>query len=546
MSFDIILKEEPGAIADVELTPDSDGVQRWVTPNLRATDDRLLPAFSAALLARAKGPVMPESLLLAPAAPLEAIPAFRLIDVLHCLDRDSAAIREAFSGKVVLVGSNLAEEDRSRTPDRFMQPPRSRGAGTDACSLGRLGASNPDNRTSPGVFVHAAAMQSVLTGNIVRPLPPAGRAGTAMLASVGGALLGFSASPGVAVAGVVALALALFVLAVVLLAYGLWFPVAVPAAVAIASMVLAYFVRFLVEERRRRRVQNAFTHYLAPSIVEKLVKDEVELSLGGELREVTIMFADFSGFTALSGRIGPAELMDVTNTYLRVVVDAVESTGGYVDKFIGDAVMGVWGAPVASRDHAASAARAALKALDSVMRVKSDADAHGAPGYTVKIGLNSGLAVVGNVGAPQRYNYTAIGEAVNVAARLESVPGDYGCRIVVGPATAAAIGDRFVLCELDWIRVKGKEEAIAVYELLGEKSPADAAELGYAQQYQAALERYRAADFAAAEKIWRCGVKHPHFAGAVTSPPPVMALRCAEMLKAPPIDWDGVFVKTSK
>jgi adenylate cyclase len=274
MSFDIILKEEPGAIADVELTPDSDGVQRWVTPNLRATDDRLLPAFSAALLARAKGPVMPESLLLAPAAPLEAIPAFRLIDVLHCLDRDSAAIREAFSGKVVLVGSNLAEEDRSRTPDRFMQPPRSRGAGTDACSLGRLGASNPDNRTSPGVFVHAAAMQSVLTGNIVRPLPPAGRAGTAMLASVGGALLGFSASPGVAVAGVVALALALFVLAVVLLAYGLWFPVAVPAAVAIASMVLAYFVRFLVEERRRRRVQNAFTHYLAPSIVEKLVKDE--------------------------------------------------------------------------------------------------------------------------------------------------------------------------------------------------------------------------------------------------------------------------------
>jgi adenylate cyclase len=258
------------------------------------------------------------------------------------------------------------------------------------------------------------------------------------------------------------------------------------------------------------------------------------------------MFADLSGFTALSGKLRPAELMAVTNTYLQLMVEAVESTGGYVNSFIGDAVMGIWGAPVADPDHAASAARTALKVVEKVMQAKADADARGMPGYTVKIGLNSGPVVVGNVGAPKRYNYTAVGEAVNIAARLESVPVDYGCRIVVGPAAAAAIGDCFVLCELDWVRVKGKEEAIAVYELLGEKAPADMAELGYAQQYQAALERYRAADFAAAEETWRCKARHPHFADAATSPPLVMARRCAELLKAPPIAWDGVFVKTSK
>jgi adenylate cyclase len=154
--------------------------------------------------------------------------------------------------------------------------------------------------------------------------------------------------------------------------------------------------------------------------------------------------------------------------------------------------------------------------------------------------------VVGNVGAPGRFKYSAVGETVNIGARLESVPDDYGCRIVVGPATAAAIGDRFLLCELDWVRVKGKAEAIAVYELLGEKSPPGAAEIGYAQEYCTALERYRSADFAAAEEIWRCRAKHPHFADAVTSPPLVMARRCAELLRAPPTAWDGVFVKTTK
>jgi adenylate cyclase len=112
-------------------------------------------------------------------------------------------------------------------------------------------------------------------------------------------------------------------------------------------------------------------------------------------------------------------------------------------------------------DHAANAARAALHVVASVMQAKTDADRRGVPGYAVKIGLNSGPAVVGNIGAPKRYNYTAVGETVNIAAQLESVPEDYGCRIVVGPNTAAAIGDRFVICELDWIKVKGKDSSLS-------------------------------------------------------------------------------------
>jgi adenylate cyclase len=148
-----------------------------------------------------------------------------------------------------------------------------------------------------------------------------------------------------------------------------------------------------------------------------------------------------------------------------------------------------------------------------------------------------------NVGAPGRYSYKAVGETVNVGARLESVPDDYGCHIVVGPATAAMIGDRFVVCELDWIRVKGKAEPIAVYELVAEKASAAPAALGYPAQYRAALDQYRAGHFEEAERCWLEHVKHPYFGD---HSPRVMAERAAALRADPPVEWDGVYVKMTK
>ena len=538
-------RDEPAAIGFAELIPDSDGVQRRVTAKLSTADGQSLQTLSSALLARGHGPAMPEPLLLAPSAPLEAIPTYRLIDVLRCLEQRPASVTEALSGKIVLIGSNLPEEDRKRTPDRFMRQSPALPQDGSGCSLGRLGPSHVGSGTTPGVFVHAAAVQSAMTGNIVRPAPVLGRSAVAVLASLAGSSLGFAMTPWIAALGVAAVAICCLGLASVLLPLGLWLPLTVPIAAAIISMVLAYFVRFLAEERRRRRVQEAFNHYLAPSVVEQLADSEAELRLGGEEREITVMFADLSGFTALSTRLAPEALTALTNTYHALMVEAVEATGGYVNQFLGDAVMAFWGAPLLDPDHAANAARAALRVVESVMRAKAEADARGVPGYAVKIGLNTGPAVVGNVGAPRRYNYTAIGETVNIAARLESVPEDYGCRIVVGPSTAAAIADRFVLCELDWIKVKGKEEAFSIYQLVAEKSAATAAQFRYRGEYQAGLERYRAGDFAAAERIWRCE-KTPGNDSEAKSPPLVMARRCAELRIAPPPVWDGVFVKTSK
>ncbi len=537
-------KPEPSAIGYAELSPDPDGVFRRVAARVATTDGQEVPTFAAALLDHAQGPALPLQVLLSPRRPLEAMPAYRLVDVLRCLDRDPAAVRQAFAGKIVLVGTTLPEEDRKRTPDRFMAPSASAKPASGGCSLDRLGASDPQGGTSPGMFVHAAAIEAVLTGNLIRPVPPLGRAAASAIMAIAGALLGFALSPVLGAFAIAALLALCLAGAPALLGFGLWFPAVLPCLAAVTAMVVAYVVRFVIEDRRRRRVQHAFGHYLAPAIVTQLLDSEAPLRLGGEEREVTIMFADLSGFTALSGKVGPAELMAVTNFYLAIIAAAVEATGGYIDKFIGDAVMGIWGAPAPDPDHAASAAHAALQAVADVMQAKADADTAGRPGYAVKIGLNSGRAVVGNVGAEKRYNYTAVGETVNIAARLESVPGDYACRIVVGPATATAIADRFVLNELDWIKLKGKAEPIPVYELVAAKSDADAKALAYPAAFHTALDRYRAGEFAAAEKGWRGAARHPYITGL--SPPLVMAERAAVLRADPPADWDGVYVKATK
>ncbi|MBV9828702.1 MAG: adenylate/guanylate cyclase domain-containing protein, partial [Alphaproteobacteria bacterium] len=536
-------KPEPGGIAYAELAPDADGIFRRVGAQVDSADGRPLPTLAHALLDRGHGPTMPQQVMLAPRQSLEAIPTYRLIDVLRCLDRDPAAIKRVFGGKTVLLGTTLAEEDRKRSPDRFMQPPGRQPLEVGACHLLQLGASDPGSGTVPGVFIHAAAIGSVLNGNLINPVSPPGRAAAAAGLAVGGGLLGFSLAPLYGVFAVTVLAMMCLATTPLLIGYGLWFPAVLPAIAAPIATAVAYVVRFVIEDRRRRRVQQAFGHYLAPAIVERLSESEAALQLGGEERDITVMFADLSGFTALSGRVGPTELMTVTNAYLAIIVAAVEATGGYVDKFIGDAVMGIWGAPGTDPDHAAAAARAALAVVAEITRAKAAADARGQPGYSVKIGVNSGRAVVGNVGAEKRYNYTAVGETVNIAARLESVPGDYACRIVIGPATAATIADRFVLNELDWIKVKGKEEPFAIFELLGERGGNSAAILGYEEQFQAALRLYRAGEFKRAAASWRA-LTHPQF--PEVSPPSIMADRAAALNREPRAVWDGVYVKETK
>ncbi|MFQ5953994.1 MAG: CHASE2 domain-containing protein [Kiloniellales bacterium] len=541
---------DPNALGYVEIQPDPGGVHRRVPLRFEAEQEGVRPSLAGALLARAGIAAPPEAILLAPRRPLQAMPAYSVIDVLRCAEHDSEALKRAFAGRTLLIGTALPEEDRRVAVDRFLPAPapdtRPPPAEGKACELQRAGASAPGSGTVPGVFIHAAAVATVSEGRLVRISPPAVIAVMSALAAAAGAAIAFAVRPWTAVAGMLAGQSGLFALGTGSLGLGLWLPWVAPGVALAGSVATAYVARYLFEERRRHRLQRAFGHYLAPSLVTRLAESEAALKLGGETREVTIMFADLIAFTERSAGLEPQQVMSAANRYLGIVADIVEETGGYVDKFIGDCVMAIWGAPAAAADHAVQAVEASRRAVAAVLHERAAAEARGEIGFTVRIGVNSGAAIVGNVGTERRTNFTAVGQTVNVAARLEGVPDAYGCYVVIGADTARLVGDRYLLCELDRVRLKGVAKPLSVFEPLAFATEATP-ELGrYAERYAAALAAYRGRRFAEAAAAWRAldypGPARTNAGGAALSPPRIMAERAAHYASRPPADdWDGVW-----
>ncbi|MGH2607493.1 MAG: adenylate/guanylate cyclase domain-containing protein [Tepidiformaceae bacterium] len=544
------LRFDERALGVVDLAADPDGSYRRVPSSHPTEAGESHPSFVAALLRRA-GATMPASLVLAPRRHLERVPTYALVDVYRCAREAPEALVQAFRGKVVLTGSVLPEEDRKVSTGRFLKPPTVSGPLLHPCGLRRLPASAPHTATVPGVFLHAAAVATVLEGRVTATAGPRVVAPAAALAAAGGAAAGLLFSPWIALLAVVVGALAITASATAALARDLWIPVAVPLLVLVGAPPLAYVVRYLAEERARQRLQRAFGHYVSPTLVARLAQDPSALRLGGERREVTVMFADLSGFTALSGKVEPEVLVRLTNEYLGYIVGAVEASGGYVDKFIGDAVMAIWGAPLPQPEHAVKGVGAALAAAARVEDARQAATARGEPGFSVKIALNSGEVIVGNVGTDRRYNYTAVGETVNLASRLESVPVLYGCKVVLGPSTAALAGKVFLVRELDWIKVKGADLPLTVFEPLGERAQADPALVERARRFEEALEHYRAMRFEEARCIWEELARAEQNAGETPrqqpTPAAVMAARARAFAVAlPPTPWDGVWVLSGK
>ena len=348
----------------------------------------------------------------------------------------------------MFIGTTLPEEDRRISSARFLAPVARQTGGKAVCGLQRLAASVPDTQDVPGVHLHAAAVQSVLSGRIVAPAPSYVAVFIAGVAALAGVAIGFLFTPAIAVAAVTVGGGILWDAEVLALLADIWLDMANGILALAAAAITAYLVRFLVVERSRRFIYNAFGHYLHQTLVERLAHGASTLKLGGESRDVTIMFADLSGFTALSGKLGPEALVEMTNAYLKRIAEAVDESGGYVDKFIGDAVMAIWNAPADALDHPAQGVAAALDIARRIEAARRAALARGEHAFDIKIGINTGPAVVGNVGSDKRFNYTAIGEAVNIAARLEGLPGVYGCRVVIGPETAARIEGHFRLARL--------------------------------------------------------------------------------------------------
>lgn len=544
-SYLAALRFDPTALGLLELLPDTDGVIREFPlshGDKNAGDDVAVRSLSAAALAKAGiGQALPPRIIPSPRQHPEAMPTYALVDVLRCMRTAPDVVKKTFEGLLVFIGSVLPDEDRRISAARYLPPANPIDSNSmKGCQLPRLGPSKANSHTVPGVYLHAMAAQAAISGNWVRPAAPLWRAVIAAALGLAGALLGLFLAPWGAFLCVFILAGLVWSAEAGALEFGLWLPAFAPILALFLTTVLAYLVRYLVSDRRRRMIQNAFGRYLAPSVVEALSESPDQLRLGGTLGDVTVMFADLSGFTALSTRTSPEELVTLTNEYLAIIADEVDASNGYVDKFIGDAVMAIWGAPIKSDQHAMEASRAALRIVDEIAKAGEAAKARGAHSFGIKIGIQSGPAIVGNVGSARRYNYTAVGETVNIAARLEGLPGVYGCSLLLGPSTAAAVGEMILLREIDHVAVKGREAPLTIFEPLGLVDAITAAQSKSNEDFSSALAHYRARRFQQAADLWRA-------MGDGDGPAQLMAARAELYIATPPAnDWDGVFVMTGK
>jgi adenylate cyclase len=231
--------------------------------------------------------------------------------------------------------------------------------------------------------------------------------------------------------------------------------------------------RFLAEERERVRIKKAFQSFVAPEVVNQIIRHPDKLRLGGERREISILFSDIRGFTTLSETMEPEAIVEVLHGYLNPMSEIVVEHGGTLDKYIGDAIMALFGAPLEQPDHSRRACATALDMVRKLRELDREWVEQGRPALKVGIGINSGLVSVGNMGSNRLFDYTAIGDNVNLASRLEGLNKFYGTEILVAGATVQHLDNGFIFREVDLVRVKGKKHPIAIYEILGEGAPED-------------------------------------------------------------------------
>lgn len=332
----------------------------------------------------------------------------------------------------------------------------------------------PFSQDLPGVEAHATLAYQMLNGRRIREAGAPARAGLqlvwALAAAAGATLLGAWG----ALVGILALAGAHTVVTFEAFAQrGVQLPFAFPLLVLAGTALAAAAVRYGVEDRRRRAIQRAFGRYVATEVVEEIARNPDALRPGGEEREVTVGFVDIRGFTTLTGTLSAPELARFLNAYFTAVEAEVQGRRGMVDKYIGDAVMFVFGAPNHLDDGAARACEAALAIVASLARRADEWARLGVPDLRVGVGVETGPAVVGNLGSERRLEYTVLGDTVNVASRLQDLNKPLGTTIVVGPGTVAAAGHGFVFKDLDRHELRGRSAPVAVHELVAARRAPD-------------------------------------------------------------------------
>lgn len=403
---------------------------------------------------------------------------------------------------------------------------------------------NPFTKDYPGVEAHATFASNMLTGSYFEKDQRYFLAGYAFLAAFG-LLVGFLVyriQPVWALTLTAALVTA-FQLGVNRFFFdrGLVVPSLLPSVGAAAVLFAGVLHRYFTEEREKRMVRTAFGRYVSAAVVEEILRDQSKLKLGGQKKILTVMFCDLVGFTKLSESMDATRLTALLNEYFTRMTRLILKHHGTLDKYMGDAVMCFWGAPLDLADHASQACQTALDMITELNLINGEWKAKYGLTIGLRIGLHTGEMNVGNMGSEQVFSYTVMGDNVNLGSRLEGVNNEYGTRVMVSEATARAAGDAFLFRPLDYVRVKGKEESVEILELVGlatEKSRHDE----WMHAFASGLEAYRAGRWDEATAAF--GACNTLRAG--DGPSLAFIERIKELKNSGQKNWDGVWKMHTK
>jgi adenylate cyclase len=393
----------------------------------------------------------------------------------------------------------------------------------------------------PGTEVHATVVDNILTQRFMarpewsRVLDVFAIVGMAALTGVALIRLG----PVKGLLFVASLFLA-YVLAARWLFVGarLWLTIVYPLMAVVMVHVVLMFYYYLTEHRERKRIKGTFKQYVAEVVVEEMTKDPARLRLGGEEKQLTVLFSDLEGFTTYAERYSANEMTQMLSEYYDRVTEQIFLHRGTLKEYVGDELMAFFGAPIEEPQHALRACQAALAMRQQTQRLADEWAAIGRPRLRARTGINSGPMVVGNLGSRYRFAYGVVGDQVNLGSRLEGLNKEYRTDIIVGENTARLVEGQCLLRELDMVRVKGRQQAVQIYELIAPAGTALSPELQKALAlYGEGLELYRHGDWAEAQARFReVLILHPDDGPART-----LAQRCLTYEAMPPERWDGVF-----
>src|SRR6476620_401455 len=462
------------------------------------------------------------------------IPTFSFADLRACAVKDDKDyFRRWFHGKVVIFATVLDIEDRRMTSKRFA-------TGIEGARAPRCAAESTQvtagSRTSTiaGVYIHATAVNNLISRNAVVEPGPLVRCLISALFAVLAAVAAWRFRPLSAALAWMAVIVASIAGATIAFNHALALPIAEPFLASLFALAATIGFRFVVADKDRRLLQKSFALYLAPHVINRMLSSNKLPELGGETRNVTVFFSDIEGFSLIAEKMSPDGLMELMNEYLSAMTDVIEGHGGYVDKYIGDSIVAVFGAPADDPDHAANAARAALDCCTQLTELNASSALFHDCKLAQRIGINSGEALVGNFGSRRRFNYSVMSDAVNLASRLEGANKFYGTTVIASETTVALTGEAFAWRELDAIRVKGRTQALKIYELLALSAGLTSSQETSIANYADGLAQWRAREFERAAQYFGRSAD-------IDRPASLFATRARELAQNPPgEDWDPI------